>query len=206
MTILDIHTHHAAPQPNGVIAVSPADFNPAPDQLYSVGIHPWQTVEDTPEEVWKKLEQAARHPQVVAIGECGIDLLKGGPLFRQMIVLKREALLAESLGKPLILHSVKGQEMIIGMKKEMNPSVNWMIHGFRGKPTVAQMYLKAGLWLSLGENFNPDSLSVIPSDCLLAETDESPCSIQEVIEKISSAIGHDITQTVADNAFRFLNF
>ncbi|MDE5976029.1 MAG: TatD family hydrolase, partial [Muribaculaceae bacterium] len=82
MQILDIHTHHPAPQPEAVIAVSPAEFKPVPNQFYSVGIHPWDTIEEVSTETWNLFEQAATHPQVVAIGECGIDLVKGGPLYR----------------------------------------------------------------------------------------------------------------------------
>ena len=40
---LDIHTHHVAPQPSGVVAVTPEDFNPIDDQFYSLGVHPWAT-------------------------------------------------------------------------------------------------------------------------------------------------------------------
>lgn len=204
--ILDIHTHHPAPQPEGIIAVSPADFNPLPGQLYSVGIHPWDTVEEVPAEMWTKLEESVRHPQVVAIGECGVDLLKGGPLFRQMKVMKRQALLAESIGKPLVIHDVKAHEVIIGMKKEINPKVNWLIHGFRGKPTVAAMLINAGFWLSLGEKFNKDSLPGIPADRILAETDESLLPIEEIIALISAAAGYDMTDRIAGNTSSFLNF
>lgn len=204
MPILDIHTHHPAPQPLAVIACSPLDFNPIPGQLYSVGIHPWSTIGDIPEDLWKKLEEAVAHPQVVAIGECGIDLLKGGPLFRQMLVMKRQVSLSEKVKKPLVIHSVRAQEIIIGMRKDMHPEMNWLIHGFRGKPTIAEMYLKAGFFLSLGKQFNDSSLSIIPHDRLLAETDEADCTIQEVIASLSAFAGEDLTPTIAHNAALFL--
>lgn len=204
MAILDIHTHHSAPQPEGVIATRPDEFNPVSGQLYSVGIHPWDTLDDIPAEMWDRLEEAARHPQVVAIGECGIDLIKGGPLFRQMQILKRQAILAEEIRKPLVLHNVHGQEVIIGMKKDLNPEMNWLIHGFRGKPTVAAMFAKAGLWLSFGQRFNDRALPEVPADRLLAETDEADCRIEDVISSLSSFAGRDLTATIAENSARFL--
>ena len=204
MPILDIHTHHPAPQPLAIIACSPLEFNPLPGQLYSVGIHPWKTTEDIPEELWEKLETAAANPQVVAIGECGIDLLKGGPLFRQMLVMKRQALLSEKLKKPLIIHSVRAQEIVIGMRKDLKPDMDWLIHGFRGKPTIAEMYLKAGFQLSLGQHFNNESLSIIPAERLFAETDEADCSIQEVIASLSDSAGQDLTATIARNSAAFI--
>lgn len=70
--ILDIHTHHAAPQPLGIIDVSQSDlgtFVPADGQLYSVGIHPWNTVDPVPEESWKRVEELLRLPCFAAVGE-----------------------------------------------------------------------------------------------------------------------------------------
>ncbi|MBD5357930.1 MAG: hypothetical protein HDR88_13130 [Bacteroides sp.] len=202
--ILDIHTHHAVPQPEGIVCVSPEVFSPVDNQLYSVGIHPWH-IADATDEIWEKLEIALENPQVVALGECGIDIPKGGPLFRQMQVFKRHIDLSEKIGKPLIIHSVKGQEIIIGLKKEFNPVQPWLIHGFRGKPTIAKMYLDAGIYLSFGELFNPDSLKSLPSEFIFAETDESTLTIEEIIARMSMARDTDMTETIATNTTRFLN-
>lgn len=79
-----------------------------------------------------------------------------------MQVFRRQAELAESLCKPLVIHCVRAHDIVIGIKKELKPRQNWVIHGFRGKPTVARMLLDAGMWLSFGPRFNPDSLEVTP--------------------------------------------
>ena len=203
--ILDIHTHHAAPQPDAVIALTPENFNPIPGQLYSVGIHPWDTMSPIPARTWDLFEEAARHPQTVAIGECGIDLVKGGPLYIQMQTMKRQAELAENLGKPLILHNVHGQEIIIGMKKDIKPEVPWLVHGFRSKPTIATMLLDAGFWFSFNNKFNEKSLALIPLERLLAETDDEDCTIQEVITTLSSLRGQDLKEIIISNSATFLN-
>lgn len=202
---LDIHTHHPAPQPQAVVNVSPTDFSPAGRQLYSVGIHPWTTVEEPSETLWEQLDKAAHHPQVVAIGECGIDLLKGGPLFRQLLVLKRQIELSESIGKPLIIHAVKADDIIMGLKRDMNPKQKWAIHGFRGKPQAAAQLSKAGIWLSFGERFNPEAPKVVPNDMLLAETDESQLTIEDIINNLSAATGHPLKDEIAVNTCNFLN-
>lgn len=164
-----------------------------PDQKYSVGIHPWSTIEAPSSELWSELERICALPMVVAIGEAGIDAAKGGPMFRQLQVLKRVVELSESLGKPLVLHDVKAHDIIIGVRRDLNATQPWIIHGFRGKPTVAKMLLDAGLYLSFGEKFNPDSLAATPLDRLLAETDDSPLTIQEVIAALSASLGQDLT-------------
>ena len=202
--IIDIHTHHAAPRLNAVVAVSPADFNPVEEQLYSVGIHPWDTGTEIAPETWTLLEETASRPEVAAIGECGLDTLRGGPLFRQMQIFKRHIDLSERLGKPLIIHDVRAHDIIVGMRRDLAPSQNWLIHGFRGKPTVAKMMLDAGMYLSIGEKFNPETIRVIPPDRLLAETDESEMTIEEIIGRISESAGRDVRGEVEENAGRLL--
>lgn len=203
-TILDIHTHHPAPQPEAVVSVSPDDFNPIDGQLYSVGIHPWLTSDAIPDDLWEKLEMAARHPQVVAIGECGIDLMKGGPLYKQMLVMKRQIELSEEVGKPLIIHCVHAHDIVIGLKKDLKPSENWLIHGFRGKPTIARMFLDAGIRLSFGATFNDKSVAVVPSGMLFAETDESEMTIEEIITRLSNLSGRDVKKEIERDSLRFL--
>ena len=201
---LDIHTHHDCPQPYGVVDVSCENFTPNDGQFFSVGLHPWSTAHEPSPELWANMEKAATNSCVVAIGECGIDKLKGGPLFRQMLVFKRQIDLSEKLQKPLIIHDVKAHDVIVGIKKDLNPSQNWVVHGFRGKPTVAKMLTDAGIFLSFGENFNEDSLKSTPHEMILAETDESLLDIFAVIEKISKTLERNFTEQIAVNVSKFL--
>lgn len=203
--MLDIHTHRPAPVPDAVINISPMEFNPMPGQSYSVGIHPWDTGIKPPEEnIMAALQQAASHPQVVAIGECGIDTLKGGPMFRQIKIMEMHAMLAEKTGKPLIIHAVKSQDIIIGMKQDLKPLQPWIIHGFRGKPGMAETYLRAGCMLSFGEKFNPDALRIVADDMILCETDCSQLPILQIVSALSEAAGHDLLPILTANADRIL--
>ena len=202
---LDIHTHHPAPQPLGVISAAFRDFQPLEGQLYSIGIHPWTTESLPSAEDWEDFEKLAALPCIAAIGECGIDKLKGGHLFKQLLVMKRQIEISEKLEKPLIIHDVKAHDVIVGLKRDLNPSQKWLVHGFRAKPTVAKMLTDAGIYLSFGEKFNHESLSVVPRNMLLAETDESPLSIEEIIANLSSTAGFDLTDLIAQNTLQFLN-
>lgn len=202
--ILDIHTHRPAPQPGALVSVSPHGFSPVEGQFYSVGIHPWDTCGVIPEETWELLEKVCAHPQVLAIGECGIDKTKGGPLFLQMQVMKRQADLSERLRKPLVVHSVHAFDIIAGMKKDLKPRQHWMVHGFRGKPAVAKMLTDAGIWLSFGLRHNAASAASAPEGLLLAETDDSGEGIGGVITKLSELRGKDLAGTIAHNSQRFL--
>lgn len=207
--ILDCHTHHTAPQPNAIISTSPIGFLPDESQKWSVGLHPWDLglfcgpdmrIKD---ECWAELVSAAASPCVAAIGECGIDIPKGGLLAEQMLAFRKQAMLAERLRKPLIIHCVKAQDIIIGMKKDLNPAMPWIIHGFRGKPTVAEMFLRAGFMLSYGEKFNAESVAITPPGRILAETDESELPIEEIILRLENAAGHPLKDDIIRNGAVF---
>ena len=201
---LDIHTHHPAPQPEGVVSVSIRSFNPIGGQFYSLGIHPWDTGGVIEDDLWNKFKKLAASPSVVAIGECGIDKFKGGPVYRQMIVMQRQIEISEELNKPLIIHDVKAHDIIVGLKRDLKPSQPWVIHGFRGKPSLAKMMTDAGIYLSFGEKFNPETPLTVPPHLILAETDESPLSIQQIIAGLSSNMGRDITSLIQLNTRIFL--
>ena len=205
--LLDAHSHRPAPYPEGIISLrlltqplpQPDESALEPAQLYSVGIHPWDTGEAYSEEAFERLEAIAALPQVVMIGECGADPGKGGPLFRQLQVLKRHIDLSERLEKPLVLHCVRSADIILGLKRDLNPSQPWIIHGFRGKPALARQFSDKGLYLSFGEKFNPLSVMQVPPEKILAETDDSQLPIEQIIERLSEAAGRDLLPTVAKN-------
>lgn len=205
MMILDIHTHKPAPYPEGVISLGNIDMPLVEEQLYSVGIHPWDTAGEITEDTFTKLEKLAENKQVVMIGECGVDPNKGAPMFRQLQILKRQIDLSERLKKPLILHCVKSADVIMGLKRDLNPSQNWIIHGFRGKPQQARQLTDKGIYLSFGEKFNAETVMEMPDGMILVETDDSILTIEEIIGKLSQAANRDLTPLIKDNTLQVLN-
>ncbi|MDE5793480.1 MAG: TatD family hydrolase [Muribaculaceae bacterium] len=204
--VIDCHTHRNAPDPNAIISTSPIGFVAQGSQLWSVGLHPWDLglfcadnlrIKD---EIWVELVASSASPYVAAIGECGIDLSHGGLLATQMLAFRKQALLAERLKKPLIIHAVKAHDIITGMKKDIQPEQPWIIHGFRNKPTIAEIYLKAGCWLSFGEKFSPEALDITPTDRILAETDESPLSIDTIIMRLEESVQKSLRETIIENS------
>lgn len=163
--VADIHTHNADAT-DAVINLEPG-MKMRTDALYSIGWHPWW-----PEPDFKWVESLAEKPQVVIIGECGIDKIRGvGHLSAQIALTRSHAILAERVGKPLLLHIVGAWNEIMALRREMKPSQPWIIHGFRGKPQLATQLVAAGFHISLGEKFNPLTLGAIPPERLLHETD-----------------------------------
>ena len=213
--ILDIHTHYPYPQPSGVInvRVTKKDLGLIrntlhPQQLYSVGVHPWDLGENGELEAgfWDEFEDLASLDNVVAIGEAGTDPNGKAPVFMQMLVLKRQIDLSERLGKPLILHAVKSDDLICGLRRDLNPKMRWMVHGYRGKSQGAAQLVKRGCMIGFGEKFNIETLRSVPLDMILAETDESSKSIEEIIMGLSEVRGIDLKPVIAENSGKFLNF
>jgi TatD DNase family protein len=217
--ILDLHTHQLPPAKSGVIAICiKADGSDNArklitgniTQLFSVGIHPWDAATVTGEagdKMLARIEELAALPNVVAIGECGIDTVQGNaPMFQQITVLKRQIEISERVGLPMVMHDVKAHDILVGMRRDLKPTQQWAIHGFRLKASVAEMLLRAGFWLSVGPEFNPDALKVIPRDRLLTETDDFSVNIEDVVTRIANALGdEELRNKISENSAEFLN-
>lgn len=169
------------------------EFTPQSEGLYTVGIHPWR-VQDVTAEEWMRLEEIAAHPQVLAIGEAGLDKCIDTPLSFQQEVFARQVLLAEQVRKPLIIHLVKAQDELLALRKALRPCQPWIIHGFRGKSQQAQQLLQHGLYLSFGEHYQEDAFRQTPLDCLFLETDESQLSLIDLYQRAASLRSLSIEQ------------
>ena len=180
---IDIHTHDKS-RKDAIINIYPHE-QLIDGAYHSVGIHPWHTLNIDTHTI-KQLNSLAVSPQVVAIGETGLDALKGASIEKQIEIFKLHISLSEQVKKPLIIHCVKAFNEIITIKKQLKPSMPWIIHGFRGKPQLAQQLLNNGFYISLGEKFNPETASIIPIDRLLFETDESTLNINKIIDSINN--------------------
>lgn len=154
-------------------------------QLQSVGVHPWHAASGIP----KTLDELAGDPRVAAIGEAGFDTLRGPSPEIQKSVFRHQALIAERVGKPLIIHCVKAWDALLEQHRLLRPCTAWIIHGFRGNPCQGHQLLSKGMGISLGYNFNQLTAAMIPADSLFIETDDAPVDITEVAARVAKARG-----------------
>lgn len=202
MKFYDIHTHQI-PSENSdrtcILDVNPKDFEAKKStykkQYFSCGIHPWYS-EDSASQ-FLHLSNIASDPKIVAIGETGLDKIKGPSFDVQIPLFKRHIELSELVEKPLIIHAVKAWEELYHIRKEFSPTQPWIIHGFRGNPQITQQMAKAGFMFSIGKRFNPDSLKYIPTKSLFLETDEKEIDIMEVYEQVALAMNWDMKDLTA---------
>ncbi|MCD8178792.1 MAG: TatD family hydrolase [Tannerellaceae bacterium] len=196
----DIHTHQTVPATTqtGIVIFNRIIFPDMdllqiiPSGYYSAGIHPWY-IRDIDKQ-WQLLEMCMPDPRMVAIGEAGLDKLAETGFAIQQEVFKRQAVLAEVSGKPLIIHCVKAWDELLAIRKEIKPRQDWIIHGFRGNGIQASQLVKAGLKLSFGLYFYSEALSIAWPDALFTETDEQEESIQTIYDKIAAALPVSATE------------
>lgn len=186
MEIRDIHTH-VLPQDPGTALVCIGNGPLPADQghWFSVGLHPWDVTGDD-EKILQSIGEMAQNPQVLAIGECGFDTLKGPAHDLQEQAFIRQVEISERVRKPMILHVVRDFDSVIRLRKQLKPTQSWLIHGFRGGPQQADQLHTHGIQVSLGLKANPHTLQQIPSDRLILETD-GLCPITHVIQTAAAA-------------------
>ena len=184
MTPIDIHAHNSTDVADTIFN---SGCNYITGRNISIGIHPWH-INDNWKDGFASIVEWARATNVVAIGECGLDMLKSpADIELQEEIFMAHAQLAEEMQKPLIIHCVKAFDRLMALHKELKPRQAWIIHGFRGKPQLATQLIDAGFYISLGERFNPDSAKAIPTDRLFIESDESPLPIADIYASVAEA-------------------
>jgi TatD DNase family protein len=163
-------------------ALDPRDRDRLPEAEYCcVGLHPWFLTEENAEAGFEWVERSASLPQVVAIGETGLDRLRGPGPVCQRSLFERHVRLAESLDKPVVVHAVRSFNELLELRRSWRPRTPWIVHGFAKGPLVAHGLVAAGCWLSFGRAlFAPAGTPVLqafrdmPEDRFLLETDGDP--------------------------------
>lgn len=151
-----------------------------PDVWASVGVHPHEA-DAHPDLGASALVEAARHPRVIAIGECGLDYYYDKSdrnaqreLFQAHIDAARET------GLPLVVHTREAEadtaEILGRAVKE--GGVTGVLHCFTGSAELARTGLNLGFYISLSGIVtfkNAADLQAtakwLPSDQMLVETD-----------------------------------
>ena len=199
---VDIHTHTARVG-DDLIQIVNLDMNqPCPEQgFYSYGIHPWK-LDDADfqiEEALPLLEQRLQSPNVLALGEAGLDKMHKESFEQQIAVFERQIELSEALQKPMILHDVKSHNEILALRKKHKAKQPWILHGFNGTEQDIRQLTGQGLYLSVGESLLHserkiyNSFKFIDLDCLFLETDMAEISVEKIYEAAAKLLEIDLS-------------
>jgi len=159
-----------------------------PEVFAAVGVHPNGAV-NWDEQALPNLEELAKQPKVVAIGEIGLDYYRDyTPRPLQIRVLEQQLELAARLGLPVILHNREAsQDMIAilhawhtGLSARVLPLADrpGVLHSFTGDASTAKRAGEMNFFIGItGPVTYPNAndlrriVSQLPLEQLLIETD-----------------------------------
>jgi TatD DNase family protein len=190
--------------------VSAANAHP---QVYAaVAVHPTE-VDGLGEAGYVELEELARDPRVVAVGETGLDYYwdRTSPAAQQEH-FRRHIALAKEVGKPLMIHDRDAHADVLRILREEGAPRQVVFHAFSGDAAMARECVAAGYLLSFPGVItfrNAPGLraaaAVVPLDHLLVETDapfltphpyrgrpNAPRLLPLTVRALAQAGGHDL--------------
>jgi TatD DNase family protein len=158
------------------------------DKCHSIGIHPWDADD---QELLNCFSEQLNSANCLAIGEIGLDKLKGPDLKTQIQVFEKQIELSEKHNLPVIIHCVKAWNELKLIKRRLNPSQTWIFHGF-SKINILKDVLDEGLYVSFGEGIlrNQKLMNVstkVPLEKLFFETDDKNVSIELIYNEYAKA-------------------
>ncbi|MEP0860221.1 MAG: YchF/TatD family DNA exonuclease [Ignavibacterium sp.] len=197
------------------------------DFIYAaVGIHPHDT-KDWDDSLLSKIEQLAKHPKVVAIGEIGLDYYYDfSPKTQQIKAFRSQIELALKLELPVIIHNRDSDEdMMEIISSYCSTGLKAQFHCFNASLSDAIEYMKMNHFISFTGNITfkksdelRNILKHIDLNHLLLETDSpfmtpvphrgkrnEPAFVKLVAEKIAEVHNtslEDIARITSLNAFR----
>jgi TatD DNase family protein len=187
---INIHGHRQANNIQEWVMTNLMARDYPPDDIengyYSVGFHPYNVGKVDLEETLNKVRLSTENPNVLAIGEIGLDKTIKAPLEEQMVVFERQVDIAEMTELPVILHVVRAFNEMVEFMQAHNPSVPMIIHGYNGSREMAEQLVRAGFLISFGEAIAGEhsriveALLSVPVEKLFLETDEGGLDIREI--------------------------
>jgi TatD DNase family protein len=200
-----------------------------PDIFAAVGIHPHDAGKIEPD-FWPALEELAKQPRVVGIGETGLDYFYDhSPKQVQREVFERFLRLATAVKRPVICHVRDAHEDAIAvLRVGPLPDQGGVIHCFTGNVENARCYLDLGFHLSFSGVITFKKADDIraaaafaPTDRIMVETDapylapiphrgkrNEPAYVVKTLEALAQVRGSSpgrIAEATTTNAFRLFN-
>ncbi|MBE6359102.1 MAG: hypothetical protein E7057_07645 [Lentisphaerae bacterium] len=193
----DFHTHNPEPQIRALISSE----HSLPGLLTSFEYHPWKMPSFFDR---SKLPEPAQLISFAALGETGIDKLRGSSPEIQQCYFNALLQVAYECKKPVVIHCVRAWQEIFSLLKPYRLQV--MFHGFRGSPELLQELWKRNYTVS----FHP---LVCRSSGLLSmlknaggrygfeSDDDTEISVPQVIEKAGTLTGIADMEKITDQNF-----
>ena len=200
-----------------------------PAQLVAtLGIHPHEAARASAGDL-EELGRLAAGPEVVAVGEAGLDYhYDRSPRPVQARVFRLQAALAKALGKPLVVHVREAHADCAALLAEEGVS-SGVIHCFTGDVAAARSYLDLGFHLSVSGVVTykktealAEAVRFAPLERLMVETDSpylapvpyrgkknEPAFVLETAKRVAELKGlplDNLAEATTRNAARLFGF
>jgi TatD DNase family protein len=146
----------------------------------TAGLHPHHAHELDATRL-QQLRELASSPQVVAVGECGLDYFRNfSPHADQRRAFEQQLDLAVELGKPVFLHQRDAHEDFLAVMREYRPRLaGGVAHCFTAGVAEAEAYLALDLYIGVTGWICDERRGLhlrevvrrVPADRLVIETD-----------------------------------
>jgi len=196
LKFIDIHTHQHNSDKN-IISVynlfisDIAQINFLSPPL-SLSVHPWYINHESQHNINNSMYNFD-DTKIFAVGECGLDKLKGPDIQLQIEIFKQLIIISEAAKKPIIIHCVKALDEILKLRKEFHCSQPWIFHRFAGKLSAAQQIIEQNCYVSFGKQFIENQslhklISHIPLLNIFFETDDADIKIEVIYNKVAQLL------------------
>ena len=190
----------------------------------TAGMHP-HTASDLDAAAGSEIEELLAGPQVVGVGETGLDFFRmRSPAEDQERAFRVHIGLSRESGKPLIVHVREAWDAAMRILEEERAE-RVVLHCFSGDAAQARECSARGYFMSFAGNVTyqknqhlRDAAAVVPAELLLTETDspflapqrirgqdnrpENVLDVVDALAEIRAESVEDVRATVAENAGR----
>jgi TatD DNase family protein len=210
-------------------ALELADLTPG--LFATAGLHPHHATEYSAEHA-AAFRALAQHPQVVALGECGLDHFRDfSPHADQQRAFVEQLKIAVDVRKPVFLHQRDAHAAFLPILQEFRAQlVDVVVHCFTDTQAALEDYLSLGCYIGITGWICDERRGLplrevarhIPDDRLLVETDapyllprsapkaahrrNEPMYLPYVVRALAQARGQaeaQVAKVTTDNALRF---
>lgn len=127
----------------------------SPQLWPALGLHPVHLAAHQDDHLAQLASLLDRHPEVVAVGEIGLDrflpeLVTEAAWARQRTLFEAQLVLARERDLPVILHARRCHADILAALKRVRHRSGGILHAFSGSVEEARQYHRYGLHLGLG--------------------------------------------------------
>lgn len=181
------------------------------------GLHPYFIDQHQASDLAELDSLIGGHPDIVAVGECGIDGRFEDTLEAQWRYFDTQLALAKQHELPVVVHCVKANDSVAKRLRQRALAHTGLIHAFSGSYEQARKFIDLGYLLGLGGAATYSRakrlhrvIRALPDDSFVLETDSpdmplsgyqgqrnEPCRVSEVCDTVAALRDQTVEQVAA---------